>query len=59
MLNPSIGSLLGEYESKYQLVLDVAKRARVISEKADENGVELAKKPVDMAMDQICENMGL
>ena len=36
MLNPSIGKLINNYESRYQLVTDIAKLARHISEKADE-----------------------
>ena len=47
MLNPSIGKLIGIYESRYQLVLDVAKYARYISEQADEKG-EIAQKTEDL-----------
>ena len=49
MLNPSIGKLINIYESRYQLVIDVAKYARYISEKAEQEGRILVEKPVDMA----------
>ncbi len=56
MLNPSIGKLIKNYDSRYQLVLDVAKTARHISEQADEGKIELTDKPVDMALSRLAEN---
>lgn len=53
MLNPAIGELIQEYESRYQLVLDVAKRARHIAEEAEEEQRVITDKPVSMAIDQI------
>ena len=53
MLNPSIGELINQYESRYQLVLDVAKYARDVSEKADRDREILIEKPVDTAMDKL------
>ncbi|MBQ1928280.1 MAG: DNA-directed RNA polymerase subunit omega [Acutalibacteraceae bacterium] len=53
MLNPSIGKLIGIYESRYQLVLDVAKYARYISEQADEKGEILVEKPVNVALNKL------
>ena len=53
MLNPVIGKLINSYESRYQLVTDIAKLARKISEKADEEGKVLVEKPVNTAMDEI------
>lgn len=57
MLNPSIGKLINGYESRYQLVTDIAKLARHISEKADEEGTVLKEKPVSTAIDEIAENL--
>ena len=55
MLNPSIGKLINNYESRYQLVTDIAKLARHISEKADEKGEKLTEKPVNTAMNEIAD----
>jgi len=55
MLNPSIGKLINNYESRYQLVTDITKLARHISEKAEENGERLTEKPVNTAMNEIAE----
>ncbi len=57
MLNPSIGKLINNYESRYQLVTDIAKRARHISEKADEEGTVLKEKPVNTAMNEIADRI--
>ncbi|MBQ5590625.1 MAG: DNA-directed RNA polymerase subunit omega [Clostridia bacterium] len=57
MLNPSIGKLIGSYESRYQLVTDIAKLARHISEKADEEGKLLTEKPVNTAMNEIADRV--
>lgn len=53
MLNPSIAKLINIYESRYQLVLDVAKYARYIAEQADEKGEILVEKPVDIALNKL------
>ena len=53
MLNPSIGKLINAYENRYQLVTDVAALARHISEKADEQGVMLVEKPVNIALNKL------
>ena len=34
MLNPAIGKLINNYKNRYELVLDIAKRERKISEKS-------------------------
>ncbi|MBQ2675855.1 MAG: DNA-directed RNA polymerase subunit omega [Clostridia bacterium] len=57
MLNPSIGKLIKEYESRYQLVIDVAKYARHISEKADETGEILVEKPVNTALNELAAKL--
>ena len=57
MLNPSIGKLINNYESRYQLVTDIAKLARHISEKAEANGEKLKEKPVNTAMNEIADRI--
>ena len=57
MLNPSIGKLINNYESRYQLVTDVAKLARHISEKAEEKGERLTEKAVNTAMNEIADRI--
>ena len=54
MLNPSIGKLINTYENRYDLVIDVAKRARKISNRAERDHEILTEKPVTLAMDEIC-----
>lgn len=53
MLNPAIGELIEKYESRYQLVLDVAKEAREIAEKAEADGEIILEKPVSLAIDKL------
>jgi len=36
--------------NRYSLVIAVAKRARQIAEKAEDDGIKLTDKPVDMAV---------
>lgn len=55
MLNPSIGKLIEKSESRYKLVLDVAKEARKIAEEAEENGEILTEKTVTLAMNKMAE----
>ena len=55
MLNPSIGKLLDTYESRYELVIDVARRARKISEYAQMEGQILTEKPVTLAINDLAE----
>lgn len=57
MLNPSIGKLINAYESRYQLVTDIAKLARHISEKADDEGKILIEKPVNTAINEIAARL--
>jgi len=51
MLNPSIGKLIRQYDSRYQLVLDVARRAREIARQNEQNKIVTTEKPVDLATD--------
>ena len=53
MLNPSIGVLIQNSESRYKLVLDVAKKAREIAKEAQDNNEIIIEKPVTLAMDQM------
>lgn len=57
MLNPSIGKLISKYNSRYQLVIDVAKYARHISEKADAEGRILIEKPVNTALNELSQSL--
>lgn len=53
MLYPSLADLVEKVGSRYQLVNLVAKRARVISAEAEENGEPLERKPVSAAIDEV------
>lgn len=53
MLYPPMASLIDKVGSSYLLVNVVARRARDISSKADEEGEILEKKPVSTAIDEI------
>ena len=55
MLYPSNAQLLKKIESRYLLVNVIAKRARDISEKAEEEQIPLDKKPVSMAINEIAD----
>ena len=55
MLNPSIGKLINTYENRYDLVIDVARRARQISNRAERDGIILTEKPVTLALNELAE----
>ena len=55
MLNPALGKLINAYENRYDLVIDVAKRARLISKRAQQNDEILVEKPVTLAMEELAE----
>ena len=55
MLNPSIGKLLETYESRYELVVDVARLARKVSEYAEMEWQILTEKPVTIAINELAE----
>ena len=57
MLNPNIGKLIGNYNNRYRLVIDVAHTARQISQKAEDAGDILIEKPVSLAIDKIASVM--
>ncbi len=52
MLRPAIVQILKNNESYYSLVLAVAKRAREITDDANEKGIILDEKPVKTAVDE-------
>ena len=53
MLNPAIGKLLDTYENRYDLVIDVARRARKISNRAERDKEILTEKPVTLAINEL------
>ncbi len=53
MLYPPVAELVDKIGSRYQLVNLVARRARVISANAEENGISLDRKPVSSAIDEV------
>ena len=53
MLYPPMGSLVEKVGSRYLLVNLVARRAREISAKAEEEGEIIEKKPVSEAIDEV------
>ncbi len=53
MLYPPMASLVEKVGSRYLLVNLVARRAREISNKAEEEGEPLEKKPVSTAIDEV------
>ena len=57
MLNPAIGKLIEKYDSRYQLVHDVADEARKIAEQAEEEHKILVEKPVSLAIDKIASEI--
>ena len=59
MLNPEIGKLINNSESRYQLVLEVAKQARVIAEKNENETDKELEKSVSLAINKIAEEKGL
>lgn len=55
MLNPSIGKLIQTYENRYDLVIDVARRARQISNRAQRDNEPLTEKPVTLALNELAD----
>ena len=53
MLYPPVADLVDKIGSRYQLVSLVARRARVMSAEAEENGVPLERQPVSSAIDEV------
>ena len=59
MLNPAIGKLINNTESRYQLVLEVAKQARVIAEQNENETDKALEKSVSLAIDKLAKEKGL
>ena len=57
MLNPAIGKLINSCENRYRLVNEIAKEARDISEKAEQNGEIITEKPVSLAIDSFAKKL--
>ena len=55
MLYPAMSDLLKEVNGRYLLVNLTARRAREISEYAEENEIDLTEKPVSLAIEEIAE----
>ncbi len=55
MLYPSINDLVKDNESRYSLVIAVAKRARQIAQEAEEEGVVLKDNPVKLAINDFAD----
>lgn len=51
--NPDLSGVLSNHLSRYSLVRATAKRAREISEEAEEESIILVEKPVSIAIDEI------
>ncbi len=50
MRRPSIDDMFSGKQSRYSLVIAVAKRAREIAEEAEQNGIIITEKPVNLAI---------
>ncbi|MBE6798697.1 MAG: DNA-directed RNA polymerase subunit omega [Ruminococcaceae bacterium] len=57
MLNPAIGKLIENTDSRYKLVLDIAKKARDIAKEAEDNGEIIIEKPVTLAMNEMAADI--
>lgn len=53
MLYPPVAELVDKVGSRYQLVNLVARRARTLSAKAEEEQISPEKKPVSAAIDEV------
>lgn len=52
MLRPAMSQIIKKDESNYAFVIAVAKRAREIAVEAEENGIVLEEKPVQLAVNE-------
>jgi len=57
MLNPAIGKLIDANDSRYNLVLKIAKRARVIADEAIQSGEIITEKPVTIAINELAKKL--
>ena len=56
MLKPSADLIIGPNESRYSLVVAIAKRAREIASDAEMRGEILIEKPVDLAVQDFMQH---
>lgn len=56
MLKPSADLIINPKQSRYSLVIAVAKRARQIASDAETKGEILAEKPVDLAVQDFIQH---
>ena len=54
MLRPAMNQIATHGESYYSVVIAVAKRAREITQEAEDNNEIIVEKPVSLAIDEIC-----
>ncbi len=59
MLNENLGKLIENYDNRYRLVTDIAKCARKVSEKAQNDGEILIEKPVSIAINKLAAEKDL
>ncbi|MBQ4154702.1 MAG: DNA-directed RNA polymerase subunit omega [Clostridia bacterium] len=59
MLNPAIGKLINNSESRYELVLEVAKQARIIAEQNENETDKALEKSVSLAIDKLAADKGV
>lgn len=55
MFNPDLSGVLKDHLSRYSLVTATAKRARQLTEIAEENEESLTEKPVSLALGEILD----
>lgn len=56
MIRPSVDDMLANKQTRYALVIAVAKRAREISTEYEENGIVTEEKPVLQAIEEFKEH---
>ncbi len=57
MLNPAIGKLINNSDNRYKLVNQIAKKARVIADEAEQNNEIIIEKPVTIAINKMAEEI--
>ena len=55
MSRPSVDDMLSGRQSRYSLVIAVAKRARDIAAEAEEYNEDLPEKPVTLAIEEVAD----
>jgi DNA-directed RNA polymerase subunit K/omega len=56
MLIPDVSKYVGDDGSAFGLVIAIAKRSRDILDRANENKVKLTDKPINIAINELCNN---